>query len=820
MAAASTAIGWPVWVVERLLPVPLAVAILAVPVAVNGLPEVGEVVASTAVAAFVGLTLAWCWLRGRVSLPGGLVLVPAGLVACVAWWQTWELPAGTVASWSPRAAALRAGTQQLLDAPAPVLPDRDPTLPLPAPLRPKRTAPDPYTDPASAEEGGPPRRKAESTISLAPEATRQELGRMLMALLFLAAVLAGPSDRAHLRRVLMTLAVIGAVFGAVTILHARIGHRAIFWLGFGGEGGSAGAGATYAATGNRNRMAGMLCVCLGAALGLVLELVLARRRDGLSGGSRRDPDQPPPRDRLFAWGPAAVLMAAAVPISLSRGATLAMAGALLATAAMLLLRRGARRAVAVPALAAALLLLLVGWWGWDDVSARLSTLTDARNIEAARLALWRDVLSLWEHHPDTGVGFGAFRHAFPEHLTLIGGGGVFRHAENDYLELLAEGGRMAAVPAAIALLMILRAVWSCAGAAATGHGGATGTGFAVVALLLCVAGDFGFHGPSNLWINLLAIGLCVQQGRLHRAAMKAAAKPDIAIGTEAGAPGPASGEPAVSRLPGGRLAVLAAAAAAGWVIGGVLPRQAASAEAARNATAYQAFAKGRLAGPVDEFRRAASAAAPEDGRLQLRLGATAYRLAPDEFGPHRASAEGPIYRAAERHLRRAIAACPTEPRALLGLGRLYMLMADPRAEAFLRAAIARGPTDGEPHLYLGRLLLSQGRAKEALRAYVRGAELEYGSYEHVLLKVLPALCRHHAEVLDWKTAFSPVDSFANRRIRRLVAGFLDKRDRRAEADLIRPPPEPADPNPEAVQPDRTTDPDDPDRPQPDGAGAP
>jgi O-antigen ligase len=143
-------------------------------------------------------------------------------------------------------------------------------------------------------------------------------------------------------------------------------------------------------------------------------------------------------------GFAALLSAGSLVISLSRGATLAVVAALLVFGGCLIAHRLGRRRSVAAALFFYAFTVFVGWFGWERVADRFSSLRANPDIvDAVRAGLWRDTVRLASDFPLVGAGVGSFDRVYPGYRTVTGPHAI-AHAHNDYLELLAGGGALGA----------------------------------------------------------------------------------------------------------------------------------------------------------------------------------------------------------------------------------------------------------------------------------------------------------------------------------------------------------------------------------------
>jgi O-antigen ligase len=131
---------------------------------------------------------------------------------------------------------------------------------------------------------------------------------------------------------------------------------------------------------------------------------------------------------------AAVLMAASVVLSQSRGGMFALGVELLFLAVVWVrqfsLRKAAAGAVALAAVTAMLLARIAP-------EQAVSRITDSH--DPARLLIWRDSVRMFLAHPIAGSGLGTFANAFP-HYRVFFDGFFVNHAHNDYAELALDTG--------------------------------------------------------------------------------------------------------------------------------------------------------------------------------------------------------------------------------------------------------------------------------------------------------------------------------------------------------------------------------------------
>lgn len=148
------------------------------------------------------------------------------------------------------------------------------------------------------------------------------------------------------------------------------------------------------------------------------------------------------------------IMMAAVILSLSRGAMLAMAAGLSITTLVIAFRHRAVWGVLL------LVLMLAGAAGIlarsPAVRERLQGIHKPGELNSvqSRLAEWRESLRVWPDYPIIGAGMNALRTVYPQRRQTSVSARLI-HAENEYIQLLAEGGLLGA-GLSIALILAAR----------------------------------------------------------------------------------------------------------------------------------------------------------------------------------------------------------------------------------------------------------------------------------------------------------------------------------------------------------------------------
>jgi len=156
------------------------------------------------------------------------------------------------------------------------------------------------------------------------------------------------------------------------------------------------------------------------------------------------------------WGLMAIVMAASITMSLSRGGILSFSAACLV---LLVIFVGKQRKAASLLFAVGFLVLVVlaaDWFASENVVERFSSTYDEQgNIRDLRLIYWQDALKVIRDFPVTGTGMGTFGNIFPTYQVRQLPGHFIYHAHNDYLELLTDGGLIAFGCAAVFLCLLV-----------------------------------------------------------------------------------------------------------------------------------------------------------------------------------------------------------------------------------------------------------------------------------------------------------------------------------------------------------------------------
>lgn len=366
-------------------------------------------------------------------------------------------------------------------------------------------------------------------ISVAPS-------RTLLALAFLAALsiffLACGRALSVVRASILArrLVVLGVVVALVAIAQEASGSLRVYGLWFPRK-----AWLPAAPFINENHLAGWLIMVFSLTAGYLCGgLARSRRdsggplrnwRDGLVRFASRDANEP------VLVGFAALVMMVAVFFtgSVSGMACLVAASWALAFLALRGKRRvgwagdrGAgrarRRFMWIPVVLALAPLAAAVWAGLDAVGEETAETMSTALVAEGRVGMWEDTLRMIGDFPLAGAGLNAYGVAMLAYQTHDPRMHVVE-AHNDYLQLAAEGGVLLVLPAAFALVVLVRAArrrfrenlddtrtwWLRAGAV---------TGLCALALQSLV--DFSLQMPGNAVLFVLLMAVAVHRPAVRR----------------------------------------------------------------------------------------------------------------------------------------------------------------------------------------------------------------------------------------------------------------------------------------------------------------
>lgn len=323
--------------------------------------------------------------------------------------------------------------------------------------------------------------------------TRRDLAHWGLAILFYFTAVTLVREPWKKEWVLWAIAVAGTAYAIFAVVQQMNWNGYFYWR-IPITGGGEPFGAFY----SRNQGAGYLLIPLACTLGLLMPRLAAPSMLKRSIGE------------VVGLVAMAAVIGSSIPISQSRGATLAAGTALL----VLAFTEGWRnRGRILPLLAASVLILLCGygisWLGQtEDVRDRLATLTTAESVKAeGRLKHWPVAYRAFQEYPIFGAGQGAHAYVYRP-LLDYDEYAWFVHAENQYLETIVHTGIIGGL-----LLLGMLGLISLNCRRAYREPGGANQAVAAMSLFLVVGVathsvfDFFVYAPAVLWTVMFLIGL-------------------------------------------------------------------------------------------------------------------------------------------------------------------------------------------------------------------------------------------------------------------------------------------------------------------------
>jgi O-antigen ligase len=249
---------------------------------------------------------------------------------------------------------------------------------------------------------------------------------------------------------------------------------------------------------NKNHFAGWMLLALPLTLALLCA-GLQRAMQGLREGWRYRLLwlSTPEANRLLLLAGAAIVMALALVLTMSRSGISALAVSLLLTGWAVLRGYGnSSRRVAAAAYLLLLVLTVVGWAGTDAVVTRFAK-TDWSEFNNRRGA-WADALGVWRSFPAFGTGLNTYGHVtlFYQRNNLDF---HYEESHNDYLQVAAEGGLLVGGPALFCAVVLVRDVFRrlSEDRGTTSWWLRRGAVTALIAIALQEAVEFSLQIPAN-----------------------------------------------------------------------------------------------------------------------------------------------------------------------------------------------------------------------------------------------------------------------------------------------------------------------------------
>ncbi|HEX8523511.1 MAG TPA: O-antigen ligase family protein [Tepidisphaeraceae bacterium] len=331
-------------------------------------------------------------------------------------------------------------------------------------------------------------------LSLYPHATRHALCIVLLATVVFITVLTLFRTTRSLTRLLVWIALLGAIIGGIALAQDLTRAPGIYWRIRIGH--TAYSGPFV----NHSHFSQFMNLCIGAALALFIASLQK------TGGGLRN----------VAWWtiPIIVLGGITIPLSFSRGGIIAMLAGGAALALLLILRGSVGRTAILLLLVGAVPLATLVYFGVDKI---LSHVRSAATPQAygIRLEMDKAAVRAWRDFPLTGFGLGAHEYVFPQYETNPTVS-VATQLESELLQSLEETGIFGALCVLAFITIILIALARAARSRDPSGALAVGLGYSFVAVFWHSFTDYGQHLPAIASLSAAVCGAILNVARTTR----------------------------------------------------------------------------------------------------------------------------------------------------------------------------------------------------------------------------------------------------------------------------------------------------------------
>jgi O-antigen ligase len=343
------------------------------------------------------------------------------------------------------------------------------------------------------------------TLSFYPYATAHMARLMISSLVVLLAVINFCRCHAAIIRLFIAITAVGGVLGAQAVLQTITSNGMIYWTI------PAPVKSTSGPFVNYNNFCQFMNLCLGAGIGLLLNLVHHRSYRGRSHALLGRWELLGDAGRRFVLLLFVMLLLAglSVLLSTSRGGALAMVGGGLFIAVLLVALRDLDIPLKTLSLVGLSLVCLLLFLGLETFLARMQTLSDLESASGARWQVFQDVWHMVPQFALVGTGLGTHEFVYPmfSHLT------TWRNAqfvENEYLQLLEEMGLVGTLLVASFIALLVFNFIHAIRRRDLGLGyAAVGLGYGLVAIALGSITDFGQRLASIATLTAVVCGLII-----------------------------------------------------------------------------------------------------------------------------------------------------------------------------------------------------------------------------------------------------------------------------------------------------------------------
>ena len=350
-----------------------------------------------------------------------------------------------------------------------------------------------------------------STFSFYPAGTRRDLRVVLAAAAVFVVVINHYRRLEQIRRLLITIVIIGAAVALLALAQDITGATHIFWRGPPGRG-RANAGPFFA----YSHYGQFMNLCVGAGIGLLLvEFHKIFQRVGLPGSAPLKPLFDVRHRTAWILGLFILVGVVTVFLSGSRGAMIGLLIALGLATATLSGTRGLEGSAwfVIPLVVTGCAVVL--FFGPSVIFDRFSTLENPRYY-SDRLQIIKDLTVEWKQFPIVGTGLGTHEVIYPiyDHSARID---TATHAENEYAQAMEETG----AGGVVMLLVFAGIIWNHYFRATRNADppirlAGIGLGIGLAAVQVHSLSDFGQHLPANACMTAVFCGLLISLSRLRQ----------------------------------------------------------------------------------------------------------------------------------------------------------------------------------------------------------------------------------------------------------------------------------------------------------------
>jgi hypothetical protein len=288
-------------------------------------------------------------------------------------------------------------------------------------------------------------------ISVFPRVTMMEFFRFSSYILFYVTAVHLLSDHLLLKKTMTTVVWFGAMMAFFVIIELTtrslgysFPHDKILWIRSSMHGSGVGP---YV---NANHYAGLMEMIfpLSLSLFLVYQPVIAKK------GLRENFSIffiPKNVHRHYLYGLAAVLIAASIFVSLSKGGIVSLSISVCFFSVLMFKKTNQGKVGGFVCFVLATVMLLTASDSWNLIFGEFGDITNALSTRFPR---WADSIRIIFDFPLLGSGMGTFENIYPRYRTFPGKG-ILEFAHNDYIGFLCNGGFITVAVMCLSLFVIL-----------------------------------------------------------------------------------------------------------------------------------------------------------------------------------------------------------------------------------------------------------------------------------------------------------------------------------------------------------------------------